>query len=137
MENPDYVQMRALVKSITMVGALTRGQIFWCSERHAQHFIENNIAEIVEPGSLLEPPEKRLKNPDEIKAYLDGFESREAGISEAKKSSSENQPTQSTDSQESNAPGEAEPQSASPQAQASQPIKSKPSTLTLPKRAKS
>lgn len=130
----DPVQMRALVKAITMDGPLAPRQIFWCSASHAEHYVQHNIAEIVTEEELTRPSQNRQLTPTEIKEYTEEFQAREAGIAAAKKSSSESLQTPSTDSQESSEHGAAEPPSASQPAQASQPIKSQGSTLTLPHR---
>jgi hypothetical protein len=64
----DLVQMRSLVRAETMDGALKPRQIFWCSRAHAEHYLQNRIAEVAQ--SLAGPKETPAAGPTELKKSL-------------------------------------------------------------------
>mgnify|MGYP000152006738 CR=1 FL=1 len=112
----DRVQMRSLVRAVTMDGALSPRDVFWTTESRAQHYIENKIAVPVGVG------------PGETKP-LAAEETKE------KKSSDVEMAGLQTDSAPLNESGKVESLSASHPAQASQnTVTSRRSLLTLPKR---
>lgn len=111
----DTVQMRALVRCESLDGGLEPKKIFWCSRAHAEHYIQNRIAELIAPPAG--PKETPTVEPTELKKSLP-VES--AGLS--------------TDSQPSGASGREPQQSASRVDPASTTTTSRRSLLSLPKR---
>jgi len=62
----DKVQLRCIRKTvITQSGSLARGDIFWAPRAIADHYIANNIAELIAP--VVGPTETKPEGPSEIK----------------------------------------------------------------------
>lgn len=99
------VQMRALRRVVTMVGAFKRGDVFWCNKAQAIHFIENQVAEVV-GAPKMQPSETKPDAPSVTKV-------EEPSV---KKYLVEEPVGLSTDSAVLNASGKTELPSALPQA---------------------
>tara|TARA_R110000868_G_scaffold56772_2_gene175701 strand:- start:424 stop:759 length:336 start_codon:yes stop_codon:yes gene_type:complete len=108
------VQMRWLVNGESMDGPMQIKRVFWCTESHAQHYIQHRLAELIAPS------ETKPAAPSEVK--------------EAKKSLVEEPGGHSTDSAKSSASGKTQSSSVSQQGQVLTTPKRNPSTLTLPHR---